>query len=113
MKRKSIAEERREQRDRQKAYRDEQRDLKKPSRDDVARAWLWKSLRRAAHAEETNQGSFLGKIEEDVVATLVQQGFDERRCEIAFLDIYDRYKRTSSPPFRIKRHLTTSDGEPS
>lgn len=112
MKRKSIVEERREQRDRQKTYRDEQRDRRKPNRDDIARAWLWKSLRRAAHADETTKGSFIGKIEDDIISTLVRQGFDERQCEIAFMDIYDRYKASSSPPFRIKRHLKTPDSEP-
>lgn len=100
---KSISVRRREQRERQKAYRDQQRQLRRPGRDDIARAWLWRTLHAAT--AKSDQRRELDRIQDAIIETLIDQGFDERQSERALDDLLTRYKLTSSAPFRIKRHL--------
>lgn len=92
---------RREQRDRQKIYRDQQRVLRRPSRDDIARVFLWQMMSRARQAGERRVDQMLDMI----VTELTDQGFDERQSELAFGDLLDRYSNTDTPPFRRKVHL--------
>lgn len=99
---KPISVRRREQRDRQKAYRDQQRNLKRPSRDDMARVVFWAVLR--AHIL-TKREDKLDGINDLLVEQLGNQGFDPRQIDLAFEEIVDRYSASSTPPFRRKVHL--------
>lgn len=100
---KSISVRRREQRDRQKAYRDDMRALKKPERDDIARVWLWRTLRACITAPDPDAA--FDPILDAILDTLEFQGFDRQQSELAIDDLINRYKRSSSPPFRRKCHL--------
>ncbi|AZN70924.1 hypothetical protein D5400_06230 [Georhizobium profundi] len=93
---------RREQRERQQAYRDEMRDLRRPDRDDIARVWLWKSIRMAEKAEPKHRDW----MQCTVLEALKAQGFDERQSEIALDELVERYRQSNKPPFRRKRHLS-------
>jgi hypothetical protein len=93
---------RREQRERQQAYRDEMRDLRRPDRDDIARVWLWQSIRMAARAEPKHRDW----MQRTVLEALKAQGFDERQSEIALDELIARYGLANTSPFRRKRHLS-------
>lgn len=93
---------RREQRERQQAYRDEMRDLRRPDRDDIARVWLWQSIRMAEKAEPKHRDW----MQRTVLEALKAQGFDERQSEIALDELVERYRQSNKPPFRRKRHLS-------
>jgi hypothetical protein len=92
---------RREQRERQQAYRDEMRDLRRPDRDDIARVWLWQSIRMAEKAQPKHREWMHATIMEALTA----QGFDKRQSEIALDELVERYRQSNKPPFRRKRHL--------
>jgi hypothetical protein len=92
---------RREQRERQQAYRDEMRDLRRPARDDIARSWLWRSIKTAEKAEPKHRDWMHASIMEALLA----QGFDERQSRIALDELIERYRQSNKPPFRRKRHL--------
>lgn len=98
---KSITVRRREQRERQKTYRDQQRELRRPTRDDVARVLLWRTMRNGLKAD----ASVLNWLHDRIVRDLVDQGFDEHQADLAFEDLIDRYGSSSTPPFRRKVHL--------
>ncbi|AZN70514.1 hypothetical protein D5400_03790 [Georhizobium profundi] len=63
---------RRQQRERQQAYRDEMREMRRPDRDDVARVWLWRSIRMAKKAKQEHRDWMY----ETILETLAGQGFD-------------------------------------
>ena len=92
---------RREQRERQQAYRDEMRDLRRPDRDDIARAWLWQSIMMAEKAQPKHRDW----MQCTVLEALKAQGSDERQSEIALDELIERYRQSNKPPFRRKRHL--------
>jgi hypothetical protein len=96
---------RREQRERQQAYRDEMRDARRPDRDDIARVWLWRSIRMAKKAKEKHQDWMY----QTILELLAAQGFDERQSESALEELIDRYSEAAKPPFRPKRHLKGAD----
>ncbi|WP_151983175.1 hypothetical protein [Rhizobium sp. EC-SD404] len=96
---------RREQRERQQSYRDEMREMRRPDRDDIARVWLWRSIRMAMKAKEEHQDWMY----QTILELLAAQGFDERQSESALEELIDRYSQAAKPPFRRKRHLKGAD----
>lgn len=77
------------------------RDLRRPDRDDIARVWLWQSIRMAEKAQPKHRDWMQGTVLEALKA----QGFDERQSEIALDELVERYRQSNKPPFRRKRHL--------
>jgi len=89
------------QRQRQQALRDQAKRERKPSRDDIARALLhWSITGSAAKGLET-----LFRVEDEIVARLVGQGFDEGKAYKVFDDLIERYTKRRWE-FRRKVHLT-------
>lgn len=93
-------------RQRQKALRDAHRKAKRPDRDDVARVALFWLIRRAI---DKGQQAELEKFQDKIVSMLIDQGFDERECDMVFDELVDKY-RTGGSPFRRKIHLIYPDG---
>jgi len=87
----------------QKALRDDARAEARPSRDDVARMflWLWISETWRLHAIPR---SCFDALRDDVTDLLVKQGFESQGCGDEIERLFKEYK-TDTPPFRIKRHL--------
>ncbi len=88
----------RSQNDRKKAVT-----IRKPSRDDVARTALWLWIANTWRVDKKARKT-LDEMRDDLVDQLVAQGFDLRQSEERFEELAEKY-RSSSPPFRIKRHL--------
>lgn len=108
---KSKAQRLREQRDRQQAYRDEQRRLRRPSRDDIARVALrWLILGTAKLAEREGNPARMNKVEMDILAGLIEQGFDRAAADQALGDLIDRYV-DGKWDFRRKVHLQAAPDE--
>lgn len=93
-------------RQRQKALRDANRKARRPDRDDVARVALFWLIRRAV---EKGQEAKLEKFQDVVVSMLIDQGFDERECDVVFDDLVSKY-RSGGLPFRRKLHLLYPEG---
>ncbi|KNY32718.1 MULTISPECIES: hypothetical protein [Agrobacterium] len=93
-------------RQRQKALRDANRKARRPDRDDVARVALFWLIRRAV---EKGQEVELEKFQDVIVAMLIEQGFDERECDVVFDDLVSKY-RSGGLPFRRKLHLLYPEG---
>jgi len=90
------------QRERQQALRDQAKRERKPSRDDIARALLhWSIIGSAAKG----QMETLFRVEDEIVARLVGQGFDEGKAYEVFDDLIERYTKRRWE-FRRKVHLT-------
>ena len=75
------------QRLRQREYRRKQRAARKPSRDDIARAALHWSVKRALPDEAT-----MDKLADRILPILVAQGFDRRKTDEAFDELVERYR---------------------
>jgi len=91
-----------DQRERQQALRDQAKRERKPSRDDIARALLHWSITGSAakgHMET------LFRVEDEIVARLAGQGFDEGKAYEVFDDLIERYTKRRWE-FRRKVHLT-------
>lgn len=95
---------------RQQQVRDKAKVLRRPSRDDIARMFLWQTivgvLKRRSDAR-----AVLDKMREEIVDALTQQGFNESES----LDVFDDLVRKYSDglfPFRPKRHLGDKADEP-
>ncbi|UIK09001.1 hypothetical protein LZK81_28805 (plasmid) [Neorhizobium galegae] len=101
-----------EQRSRQKGVRDKAKDLRRPTRDDVARMLLWKTISDGHKSGDVAGPSFLEEVARDIVIGLEAQGFDERES----YDVIDGLIRKYADglfPFRPKRHLKRNEpGEP-
>lgn len=93
-------------RQRQKALRDANRKARRPDRDDVARVALFWLIRRAV---EKGQEVELEKFQDVIVSLLIEQGFDERECDVVFDDLVSKY-RSGGLPFRRKLHLLYPEG---
>lgn len=100
--RKTIKARSEEQRERQQALRDQAKRERKPSRDDIARALLHWSITGSA-AKGQMETRF--RVEDEVVARLVGQGFDEGKAYEVFDDLIERYTKRRWE-FRRKVHLT-------
>ncbi|QRI63632.1 hypothetical protein JQ506_23020 [Shinella sp. PSBB067] len=90
------------QRQRQQALRDQAKRERKPSRDDIARALLHWSITGSA---AKGQMETLFRVEDEIVARLVGQGFDEGKAYEVFDDLIERYTKRCWE-FRRKVHLT-------
>ena len=101
-----------EQRTRQQGVRDKAKDLRRPTRDDVARMLLWKTISDAHKSGDVAGPAFLEEISRDIVTGLEAQGFDDRES----YDVIDGLIRKYADglfPFRPKRHLERKEpGEP-
>ena len=96
------------QRERQKRHRLIQRARKRPGRDDIARVALHWMLTRAA---ETDMLGHLAKIEEVLVARLVEQGFARAESFEVFESLIDKYV-AEAWSFRRKPHLLFPEASP-
>lgn len=92
-----------EQQARQKRVRESAKAARKPSRDDVARMFLWQVISDAVN--DGDEGRMLiRKMADKIVGGLERQGFDDEEC----YDVFDELVRKYSDgmfPFRPKRHL--------
>ena len=93
------------QRQRQQALRNQAKRERKPSRDDIARAFLYWSITGSA---AKGQMETLFRVEDEIVARLVGQGFDEGKAYEVFDDLIERYTRQRWA-FRRKVHLKPRD----
>lgn len=100
--RKSITQRNAAQRERQQQLRELAKMERKPSRDDIARILLHWTITRASEAGHMSK---LDRVEDEIVARLVAQGFDERKSYEVFDDIVERYTKRRWG-FRRKIHLT-------
>ncbi|QKV20052.1 hypothetical protein [Oricola thermophila] len=78
----------RRQRERQREYRRRLRAARKPSRDDIARAALHWAIRETMQDEQQ-----LDRLGDRVIPILVAQGFDRKKCDEAFDELVERYRR--------------------
>jgi hypothetical protein len=99
-----------EQARRQHDVRKNARTVRRPSRDDIARLWLWQVITDAQKGGE--QGKVLiAKMADKIVTGLERQGFDDYES----YDVFDGLVRKYSDglyPFRPKRHLGAGPGGP-
>ncbi|WPE23494.1 hypothetical protein [Shinella zoogloeoides] len=102
MARKSIRQRNAEQRVRQQKVRDDARERRRPTRDDIARTFLWQMIVTAKKARKRDEA--LDKLCGEIVAELVLQGFDARESEAVFEALTEKYE-PEVRPFRTKRHL--------
>lgn len=102
--RKSKSNRLREQRERQAAYRAEQNATGRPGRDHVARIALWWLITSMeTRSRKTGNRRTMNKILDEIIAALVEQGFDEDHCE----DVVDALVRKYADgwAFQRKTHL--------
>lgn len=103
MARKSKNQRNAEQRVRQQKVRDDATEVCRPSRDDIARMLLWKTISDAHKSGEAGP-PFLKEIADDIVDGLVRLGFDGQES----YDVFDSLVRKYADglfPFRPKPHL--------
>ena len=99
-----------EQRDRQQGVRDKAKQTARPSRDDIARMFLWRTISDAHRGGEEGR-LLIEKMANLIVAGLTRQGFDERES----YDVFDALVRKYASdlfPFRPKPHLGDSPVDP-
>lgn len=101
MARKSEALRNREQKERQRALRAKQKAEKRPGRDDVARVALyWMISRMTSKAAR----DVLAEMEDEIVAVLTDQGFDQKASFDVFDELVEKYDG-GIWGFRRKPHL--------
>lgn len=99
-----------EQARRQQNVRRKARAARRPSRDDIARLWLWQVITDAQKDGEEGK-TLISKMADKIVAGLEQQGFDDQES----YDVLDELVRKYADglyPFRPKRHLGAGPGDP-
>lgn len=92
-----------EQRVRQKKVREGARETSRPSRDDIARMFLWQTIVHA-HKDGDEGRALIDKMADMIVKGLERQGFDDRES----YDVFDALVRKYGDglyPFRPKHHL--------
>lgn len=92
-----------EQRVRQQDVRDGAKEKRRPSRDDIARMFLWQTI-ADAHKAGGEGKALIGKMADRIIKGLERQGFDDRES----YDVFDSLVRKYGDglyPFRPKRHL--------
>ncbi len=92
-----------EQRVRQKGVRTGARESGRPSRDDIARMFLWQTIVNAQKAGDEGR-ALIGKMADSIVKGLERQGFDDRESYDVFDELVRKYG-DGLYPFRPKRHL--------
>ncbi len=93
---------------RQKRVRDSARKKRGPSRDDIARMFLWQMI-AGVQNKRTDGRVVLDKLRNEIVEGLEQQGFDVRQSEDVFEALVDKYA-DGLFPFRPKWHLGPEGG---
>lgn len=93
------------QRERQQKLREAGRKARRPDRDDIARTALFMTISSMAARGATD---VLEDFQDRVVRMLVEQGFDERACDVVFEELVAKY-RSGKSPFRRKIHLLHAD----
>ena len=88
-------------RERQKALREANKRARRPERDDVARVALFWLI---SGAVKKGRLAELERLQDKIVAMLVDQGFDQRESDLVFDDLVAKY-RSGVSPFRRKIHL--------
>lgn len=93
------------QRERLQKLREAGRKARRPDRDDIARTALFMTISSMAARGATD---VLEDFQDRVVRMLVEQGFDERACDVVFEELVAKY-RSGKSPFRRKIHLLHAD----
>lgn len=91
-----------EQRDRQQKLRALAKAQRSPSRDDIARTLLYWIITQAATVGKMDE---LDKLSDILIKRLVEQGFDERRCESVIEALMEKYV-SGGWSFQRKVHLS-------
>ncbi|MCV9963212.1 hypothetical protein OIU34_14985 [Pararhizobium sp. BT-229] len=97
-----------EQQVRQQRVRDKARAARRPSRDDIARMFLWQVISDAIKDGEAGR-LLIKKMADKIVGGLEHQGFDDRESYDVFDDLVRKYA-DGLFPFRPKRHLGEEQG---
>lgn len=93
---------------RQRRVRSTARTKRRPSRDDIARMFLWQMI-VGLQKNRSDARAVLDRMRNEVVEGLERQGFDVRQSEDVFEALVDKY--TDGPfPFRPKWHLGPEGG---
>lgn len=92
-----------EQKARQQDVRDGAKEKRRPSRDDIARMFLWQTIADAHKAGDKGR-ALIGKMADRIVKGLERQGFDDRESYEVFDELARKYG-DGLYPFRPKRHL--------
>lgn len=103
MTRKSRKKRTEEQRVRSEKNRDDNRKDRRPGRDDIARVWLWRSI-RGIQTRRKNPRADLDSMRNQIVDDLAHQLFSAREAEEVFEELAGRYANGIFP-FRTKVHL--------
>jgi hypothetical protein len=99
-----------EQARRQQEVRKKARAVRRPSRDDIARLWLWQVI-TDAQKDGAKGKELIGKMADKIVAGLEQQGFADQESYAVFDQLVRKYS-DGLYPFRPKRHLGFQTGDP-
>lgn len=91
-----------EQRARQQTVRDQAWANRRPSRDDIARMFLWQMIVSVGGRRDGRL--VLDRLRNEIVEGLERRGFDVRESETVFEELVGRYA-DGLFPFRPKRHL--------
>ena len=102
MRTRQTAERLRKQRERQQKYRERMKAERRPSRDDVARAFLYAFIARAC--EHNKREKILKWLANTILHELVTQGFDRKTSSEVIEDLIDKYAK-GTWEFRRKIHL--------
>lgn len=79
-----------EQARRQQDVRERARVARRPSRDDIARLWLWQVITDAQKDGEKGK-ALISKMADKIVAGLEQQGFDDQESYDVFDELVRKY----------------------
>lgn len=93
---------------RQQRVRDAARTKRRPSRDDIARMFLWQMI-AGVQGKRSDARAVLDKMRDEIVEGLERQGFDVRQSEDVFEALVDKYA-DGLFPFRPKWHLGPEGG---
>lgn len=88
---------------RQRRVRNTARTKRRPSRDDIARMFLWQMI-VGLQENRSDARAVLDRMRNEVVEGLERQGFDVRQSEDVFEALVDKYA-DGLFPFRPKWHL--------
>lgn len=111
MPRKSKNQRKSEQRARQQRVREKARAARRPSRDDIARMFLWQTISEVSRNGDQGR-SMIRRMADKVISGLERQGFDDRQSYDVFDELVRKYSNGPCP-FRPKRHLDKEREPPS
>lgn len=93
---------------RQQRVRNAARTKRRPSRDDIARMFLWQMI-VGLQGNRSDARAVLDKMRDEIVEGLERQGFDVRQSEDVFEALVEKYNDRLFP-FRPKWHLGPKGG---